>query len=125
MLVREALFEAGAEIVAPCPHRLPCPLPADDWCHFSVRLPRSKAHRQAKGGVLGYEDEKYSYLVVARPGLAARPTSARVIRPPVVKKFEVELALCTTVGLAGRAVPKREPADYKAAKKLDWGDALD
>jgi len=125
MQVRAALFAAGAEIAAPCPQEGPCPLPADDWCHFSVRLPRSKAHRQAKGGVLGYEDEKFSYLIVARPGLAARPTSARVIRSPIVKKFEVELALCATDGLEARSVPKREPAAFKAAKKLDWGDTLD
>ncbi|HVW94104.1 MAG TPA: small ribosomal subunit Rsm22 family protein [Devosia sp.] len=124
MAVRAALFEAGARIVAPCPHEQPCPLPPGDWCHFAVRLPRSRAHRQAKAGTLGYEDEKLSYLAVARPGVSARPVAARVIRPPSVKKFEVALALCTEEGLEGRAVPRREPAAFKAAKKLEWGDPL-
>lgn len=124
MAVRAALFAAGAKIVAPCPHERPCPLPDGDWCHFSVRLPRLRAHRQAKGGTLGYEDEKFSYLVVARPEVAARPATARVIRPPVQRKFEVELALCADGGLGTRAVAKRDPA-FRAARKLDCGDAWD
>ena len=59
---RAAVIEAGGFTVAPCPHDLPCPLPADDWCHFAVRLPRSKLHRRAKGVELGYEDEKLSLI---------------------------------------------------------------
>ena len=124
MMIRTALFEAGATIVGPCPHERACPLPAGDWCHFSVRLPRSRAHVQAKGASLGYEDEKFSYLAVARPAIAARPVAARVVRQPVVRKFEVELPLCGTTGLEQRAVARRDPA-FKVARKLDWGDGLD
>jgi ribosomal protein RSM22 (predicted rRNA methylase) len=125
MAVRSALFDAGAQIVAPCPHQGPCPLPAGDWCHFSVRLPRSKAHRRLKGGSLGYEDEKFSYLAVARPHLRPAPAAARVLRPPLVRKFAVELTLCARSGLEQRAVTRQEGGAYKAAKKLTWGDALD
>lgn len=124
MAIRAALFEAGAAIVAPCPHERECPLPEGDWCHFSVRLPRSRAHVQAKGGSLGYEDEKFSYLAVARPAILSRPAAARVIRPSVVRKFEVALPLCGTEGLEQRAVARRDPG-FKAARKLDWGDGLD
>jgi len=125
MRVRDALFAAGATIVAPCPHRLACPLLEGDWCHFSVRLPRSRAHMQAKGGTLGYEDEKFSYLVVSRAAVAARPAAARLIRQPEVGKGEIALSVCGVDGLATRRVPRRDASAYKAAKKLDWGDGID
>jgi ribosomal protein RSM22 (predicted rRNA methylase) len=124
MDVRAALLAAGARMVAPCPHESACPLPKGDWCHFSVRLPRSRAHRQAKGGTLGYEDEKFSYLVVARPEIAMQPTTARIIKQPVTKKFGVELPLCTPEGLETRLIRKQDAAAFKAVRKLDWGDSL-
>jgi ribosomal protein RSM22 (predicted rRNA methylase) len=125
MTIRAALIAAGARVVAPCPHEDACPLPANYWCHFAVRLPRSRAHMQAKGGTLGYEDEKFSYIVVARPDLAGRPAGARLIRPPTIRKFEAVLPLCTPAGLEERVVQKQDAAAFKAARKLGWGDALD
>jgi ribosomal protein RSM22 (predicted rRNA methylase) len=124
MAVREALFTAGARMVAPCPHERPCPLPDGDWCHFGVRLPRRRAHLHAKGGSLGYEDEKFSYLVVARPEVAACPVAARVIKPPVVRKFEAALPLCAARGLETRVLARRDPMAFKAARKLAWGDGV-
>ena len=44
MGVRARLAELGGTILAPCPHDQPCPLAAPDWCHFSVRLSRSREH---------------------------------------------------------------------------------
>jgi len=125
MVVRDALFEAGASIVAPCPHEQACPLLSGDWCHFSVRLARTRAHRQAKGGTLGYEDEKFSYLVVARPEIAAAPTSARIIKQPIAKKFGIDLPLCTPGGLETRLIRKQDATAFRAVRKLDWGDGLD
>ena len=125
MAVRRALIEAGGSIVAPCPQEGECPLPAGDWCHFSVRLPRRRVHRQAKGASLGYEDEKFSYLVVARPGLGRRPIEARLIKPPVQSKFEIVLPLCGPLGLEGRRVGKRQGEAFKSARKLEWGDAVE
>ena len=123
MAVRARLIELGGTVLAPCPHDAVCPLAAPDWCHFSVRLSRSREHMRMKGGTLGYEDEKFSYLVVARPGIGTR-TPARVIRPPEENKFSVALALCTPEGAELRVVPSRDKLAFKAARKLDWGDSL-
>ena len=46
------LIAAGAHVAAPCPHDGNCPLAAPDWCHFTQRLPRSRAHKQIKAAEL-------------------------------------------------------------------------
>ncbi|RYE47899.1 MAG: rRNA methyltransferase [Hyphomicrobiales bacterium] len=122
MAVRRRLIELGGRVLAPCPHEHDCPLAEPDWCHFSVRLSRSRDHMRMKGGTLGYEDEKYSYLVVARPGIGA-PAPGRVLRRPEENKFSVTLAVCGADALEARVVPSRDKPAFKAAKKLDWGDA--
>ena len=56
--LREQLIAAGAHVAAPCPHDGQCPLAAPDWCHFTQRLPRSRAHKQLKGAELPYRGRK-------------------------------------------------------------------
>ncbi|WP_421759962.1 small ribosomal subunit Rsm22 family protein [Devosia sp.] len=123
MQVRERLVSLGGDVLAPCPHNEPCPLVAPDWCHFSQRLARTKDHMRLKGASLGYEDEKFSYLVVARAGIGAA-ASGRVIKPTAENKVSVTLEVCADTGLEQRVVPSRDKPAFKAAKKLDWGDAL-
>ncbi len=123
MRVRDRLIAAGGEVLAPCPHERACPLPEPDWCHFSVRLSRSREHMRLKGGTLGYEDEKYSYLVVSQPGVGRR-AAGRVLRSPDENKFSVTLSVCAESGLERRVMASRDKAAFKAAKKLDWGDAI-
>ena len=77
---RSALLANAAAILAPCPHHFVCPMAAaGDWCHFSQRVERTSQHRQLKGGALGYEDEKFSYLVAAK---SAAPRHGSAHRPP-------------------------------------------
>lgn len=126
LAARQALLDAGWQVVAPCPHQLDCPVRQPDWCHFSARVERSSVHRQLKGGELGHEDEKFSY-VVAVPGGVGAPESdgdaARVLRHPVKRKGLVELQLCRPDGSAGReVVTKRHGASYKLARDVRWGD---
>ena len=122
---RAALAASGARFIAPCPHEGPCPMRAgprsDDWCHFAVRVPRTRRHRHLKAGSLAYEDEKFSYLIAAKSAhTAGRP--ARVLRHPRIEKGRVQLTLCTPVGAERVVVTRRDPA-WPAARKVTWGDA--
>jgi ribosomal protein RSM22 (predicted rRNA methylase) len=118
--IRSQLIDLGAHMVAPCPHEMTCPMVGKDWCHFSERLARTSLHRQLKGGDLGYEDEKYSYVVVSKtPCLLPQN---RVLRHPMKRSGHVVLNLCTgESGLKQLTVSKRNPELYRQAKAVDWG----
>lgn len=119
---RSGLIDAGFSVLAPCPHDRTCPLLAagPSWCHFSARLNRSARHRQLKGGTLGHEDEKFSYVVAVRDGIGRRPD--RVIRHPRFGKGRVDLELCTAEdGIASVRVTRRNGAAYRAARGARWG----
>jgi len=124
LAARAALVAAGAAILAPCPREAACPLAAPDWCHFSVRLARSRDHLMAKGAEVPFEDEKFAYLIAARPHIAAQPRGPRVLAPPHAAKPGITLKLCTEAGLESRFVGRRDKAGYAKARRLDWGDAL-
>ncbi len=94
-----------------------------DWCHFVRRLPRSVMHRNAKGGKLSYEDEKYSYLIASR--VAGKPAAARVVKRPMLRSGHVVLDLCVQEELVRRTVPRSEKDLYRAARKAAWGDGWD
>lgn len=118
---RDLLIAAGAHLLAPCPHSGACPLTAPDWCHFSARVARSRRHREAKGGSVPWEDEKFIYLAASRnPGI---PPEARVIAPPHVQKSGIELALCQPDGtVSKRTLARRDREAFAVARRLDWGD---
>jgi ribosomal protein RSM22 (predicted rRNA methylase) len=125
LAARDVLIDEGAAILAPCPHHAACPLAAPDWCHFSVRLPRSRDHRLAKGADAPFEDEKFAYLLAARPGIAPAPRTARILARPKAAKPGIDLKLCTETGaLEPRHVPRRDKPAHASARRLDWGDAL-
>ncbi|MGH9524291.1 MAG: small ribosomal subunit Rsm22 family protein [Terriglobales bacterium] len=118
---RERLIAAGATMAAPCPHHDQCPLAArGDWCHFRARLERTSEHRRLKGGELGYEDEKFSYLVAARSSATVADT--RIVRHPLKRPGHVQLTLCTPQGLQTRTVAKSKKELYREARNADWGD---
>lgn len=121
--IRERLLAAGGVIVAPCPHHERCPMRGtSDWCHFAARVERSSLHRQLKGGELGHEDEKYSYVAFARQTLQ-RP-AARIVRHPRVHSGHVKLDLCVDCKEIRRAtVTRSQNDDYKRARRARWGDA--
>ena len=120
--LRTQLIALGAHVAAPCPHDGQCPLMAPDWCHFTQRLPRLRAHKQIKGAELPFEDEKFSYIALTRAPVAQH--RVRVLAQPVVSKVETTAKLCTSDGVALTRIPSRTKADYARARRWRWGDAV-
>lgn len=119
---RKLLINAGAHVVAPCSHENICPMQGSDWCHFKQRLARSRDHQQVKQVSLGYEDEKFSYVIVSRS--EPKPYYARVIRAPIKRTGHIILDLCTASGLTREIVGRSEKAHMKEARKTTWGAYL-
>ena len=119
--VRQELLEAGAWMAAPCPAATPCPLAAPDWCHFAARVERSSMHRRIKDAELGYEDEKFSYVAVARE--PADLAASRIIRRPRQRPGLIELETCAPLGVRSVRVPHRDRETFRAARKATWGGA--
>ena len=113
----------GAVPVAPCTHAEACPIAGEDWCHFSVRLARSRAHMHAKGASVPFEDERFAYLVLAREGepSGARPhhCAAASMPSPAPPSGSAREAGSRRATLRGGTA-----AAYKQARKLDWGDVI-
>jgi ribosomal protein RSM22 (predicted rRNA methylase) len=142
--LRRQLIARGAHVIAPCPHDRECPLAAfsdktgtasprenaskqkavPDWCHFVQRLPRSRAHKHIKGAELPFEDEKFSYVALARTPARQRP--ARVLAPPLVTKAAMRIKLCRPDGSTGFATfPRRDRIGYSRVRRIGWGDIVD
>jgi ribosomal protein RSM22 (predicted rRNA methylase) len=119
---RGMLIADGAHVLAPCPHDDACPLVAPDWCHFSQRLQRSRAHKHLKSAELPYEDERFIYMALSRVPAARRPS--RVLAQPVATKVAISAKLCTTDGVVAAVAPRRDKVSYAKFRKLDWGDAV-
>jgi ribosomal protein RSM22 (predicted rRNA methylase) len=119
---RDMLLSGRAVPVAPCPHDRGCPMTGEDWCHFAVRLPRSRAHMHAKAARLPFEDEKFAYLAMARAG---QPTGgARIVARPQDSKAGMTLKLCSASGLSREAVPRRDKESYRNLRRAAWGDLI-
>jgi len=119
---RQQLIDAGAHILAPCPHDLPCPMSNNDWCHFSQRVARSQLQRQVKQAALSYEDEKFSYIAASRT--KGSPISARVIRHPQIRPGHIHLELCTPGGLKITTVTRKDKEAFREARKIEWGGSI-
>lgn len=120
---QERLVAHGGFAIAPCPRTPQCTMGEGDWCHFSVRLPRTEVHRVVKSSALGYEDEKFSYVAVSRRPLE-RPYS-RIVRHPQIRPGNITLQLCTPEGPKTIVVSKRHGELFKRARKAEWGDVFE
>lgn len=122
---RTVLLAQGAHLVAPCPHTRACPLTDEGnrWCHFRVRVARSRLHKVAKGGALGYEDEPFSLVCASRAPVST--IAARVLSTPKVHRGAVDLTLCTADGIMASTIPRKQRERYEVAAELAWGDHLE
>ncbi len=121
LFLRQKFIEKNIPILAPCPHAKPCPLSNNDWCHFSVRLNRTQLHKNLKKGTLGYEDEKYCYLIL---GKNPADNYSRIIKRPLTHKGHMRISLCTPNGDETEQIFSQKLATYSTIKKKDWGDRL-
>ena len=120
--VRQAGLALGAHLVGPCTHDLPCPMAGTDWCHFKVRLARSRAHMRAKKATVPFEDEPYSWVAFSRQPVERQ--QSRIVRPVVKAKHGLILSLCSSAGLTETTIAARDKPAYKAARHLQWGESI-
>lgn len=121
---RQLLLSLGAQLAAPCPSGLSCPMAAaKDWCHFGQRLERTSLHRRLKQGELGYEDEKFSYVVASKLPVAL--PKARIVRHPMRHAGYTQISLCEDGQLKRETVTKSQKEQWRALKRADWGDGWD
>lgn len=121
--IRERLIDLKAYIVAPCPHALGCPIQGADWCHFAARVERTRLHRLLKEGSLGYEDEKFSYLIASKT--PALPVSNRILRHPLKQSGHVRLTVCTDSGkIEEKTISRKHKELYRQARDSNWGNKI-
>jgi ribosomal protein RSM22 (predicted rRNA methylase) len=142
----------GGRLIAPCPQAGACPMdparprrdeaagkgkqgkspagPPQDlpWCHFSVRLERRGLHKAVKGGGLGYEDEKFSWVYVSKD-LALSPAAPfRLHSDPRRVNRNINLDVCDADGKRRTLFYKRRETAFgvrHAARQRHWGDGWD
>ncbi len=121
--MKDYLSSIGANIVAPCTIERGCNLPDDDWCHFKVRVERTKLQKGAKNGELAYEDEKFTYLVASKK-LSSRATS-RLIRHPIINKNTIDAKFCENGEIKEVTYTKGDKEIFNMLKKADVGEIID
>ncbi len=121
MIFRTQLLKEGAHLVAPCPHEKKCLL-EDQWCHFTVRVARSKIHKSLKQAEVGYEDEKFTYLVFSKDPMS--PVSSRILRHPIIENGRVLLKICDQEGIHDTWITRKNKEQFKKAKKSHQGDSF-
>ena len=125
MRARDQLIAAAGHLVAPCPHERPCPMDSTkDWCHFAARVERTSLHRRIKSGELGWEDEKFSYVIFCHDPEVAR-AAGRIVRHPQIGKGHIKLEICGREGLGPETISRKQGEVYKRARRAKWGDGWD
>lgn len=120
---RKRLLDAGAYMIAPCPHSNECPVKAPDWCHFSVRVERSRLHRQTKQAAVPFEDEKFSYIAFSKK--AFNFDYRRVLNTPRRSAGKIDLTMCWPNGeKKSEIVTKKNMDFYRLARRCDWGGII-
>ena len=115
----EKLKKMGGNVAAPCPNVEKCPVSGEDWCHFTVRVERSRLHKYLKDGDAPYEDEKFCFVAVTREKCGN--VKMRVRRRPLIEKGCITLPVCGEDGLKEIKVTRKSER-FKEARKAEVGD---
>lgn len=118
---RETILAQGGHAAAPCTHDARCPMSVNDWCHRPERVARSAAHRAAKQAPLGYEDEKFSFVILTREA-PKRHAAGRIVRKPMRASGHVRFDLCAEGELRRVTVARSDREAYRDTRDANWGD---
>lgn len=119
--IKEYFINKGSYVLAPCPHMGKCQICSPDWCHFQVRLSRSKLHKLVKNADVPFEDEKYTYLIISKEKKDVN--YSRILSRPTILNGRVELKTCTKCGeIKTTTITKKDKDSYKKVRKLNSGD---
>ena len=77
-----------------------------------------------KAANVPFEDEKFSYIAVARDHVAIAPYDARVLAPPKKDKTGIAMKLCADGEISLRKIPKRDRVAFTQGRASRWGDSL-
>lgn len=119
---REYFLAGGLHIAAPCTHENKCGLDKDDWCHFSVRVARSRIHKLIKEADVPYEDEKFSYIAIVKDDVTS--DGMRILRHPDIRKGNIGLRVCDSQGIRNTIITKKDGELFKKARKSSAGDLI-
>lgn len=122
---REFFTLRGWFVIAPCTGQGACPIMPEhstNWCHFNERVERSIAGQKAKKGVMGFEDEKYSYIILSQKPFDP-PSPSRIVAKPLKRSGHIIMDTCIHCKLERRTISKSNAA-YKQATKCKWGDLI-
>ena len=120
---KDKLIEKGFGTIAPCTVSNGfCPLrnSESDWCHFVERVDRSRIQRHLKNGVLGYEYEKYSYLLMSKNSIHS--DGKRIISRPNYTKHSISFDICSEKNSHIVITKKENKSEFKIVKKSIRGD---
>lgn len=129
---RDQLIQWGGTIIAPCPAQTQCPLTQPpvhthptSWCHFKIRIARTKTLKYLKSAQLGFEDEPFNYLIVSKHPPTQPPAKIdRIITAPRKHTGHIGIDVCTGTSIESRTFSKKHP-HYKILKKKSWGDVIE
>ncbi|MDD4278151.1 MAG: small ribosomal subunit Rsm22 family protein [Candidatus Sumerlaeales bacterium] len=128
--IRQLVVNLGATIIAPCMHSDFCryreQISASGWCHFSLRVPRTRIQRFIKNGTQSFEDERYTWLVAAKDTQCHAIGDMRILNHPRKSNKGIDMTVCLPSGcVESITVPKRDVLAYKSLVKKQWGDCPD
>lgn len=102
------------------------------WCHFSQRVQLNQFQNELFNLPKGFEDQKFSYLVIRRGDRPVPDGSPekdsfswpRIARPPLKRNGHVIHDVCSPEGRLERFVAAKSHGkdEYQDARKSSWGD---
>lgn len=99
------------------------------WCHFTQRIELNQFQNELFNLPKGFEDQKFTYLVVRRGKRPSLDSSEsfywpRIARPPLKRNGHVILDVCSPRGQLERFVSAKSHGkeEYHDARKSYWGD---